>query len=246
MPFLEEALTLPWNTIGRAIDPTLLVGPDGKLHCFFVGSQWVAGAGGKKKVKANLLGHAVTDDAELVQWTVLTKDAPLLGASERAKDGVENVAVFRRRDGRFQARLLAEAHASRGWLLPIAARPHARAHAARVPRASAPPRRPPSARREQMIYSESLSNQHLAYAVSDDLYTWKDQGPLRLAVSPAEHPWLGGRYGAPYVWREPSGCFLMALMGEYSMSKTAYHQSAIGLLASDDGEVWDLAAERRQ
>ena len=132
MPFLEEALTLPWNTIGRAIDPTLLVGPDGKLHCFFVGSQWVAGAGGKKKVKANLLGHAVTDDAELVQWTVLTKDAPLLGASERAKDGVENVAVFRRRDGRFQARLLAEAHASRGWLLPIAARPHARAHAARV------------------------------------------------------------------------------------------------------------------
>lgn len=117
VPFLEEALTLPWNTIGRAIDPTLLVGPDGKLHCFFVGSQWVAGAGGKKKVKANLLGHAVTDDAELVQWTVLTKDAPLLGASERAKDGVENVAVFRRRDGRFQARLLAEAHASRGWLL---------------------------------------------------------------------------------------------------------------------------------
>ena len=145
MPFLEEALTLPWNTIGRAIDPTLLVGPDGKLHCFFVGSQWVAGAGGKKKVKANLLGHAVTDDAELVQWTVLTKDAPLLGASERAKDGVENVAVFRRRDGRFQARLLAEAHASRDWLLPIAARPHARAHAARVhARASAPlPRRPP-------------------------------------------------------------------------------------------------------
>ena len=103
----------------------------------------------------------------------------------------------------------------------------------------------PSTRREQMIYSESLSNQHLAYAVSDDLYTWEDQGPLRLAVSPAEHPWLGGRYGAPYVWREPSGCFLMALMGEYSMSKTAYHQSAIGLLASDDGEVWDLAAARR-
>ena len=102
----------------------------------------------------------------------------------------------------------------------------------------------PSTRRGQMIYSESLSNQHLAYAVSDDLYTWEDQGPLRLAVSPAEHPWLGGRYGAPFVWREPSGCFLMALMGEYSMSKTAYHQSAIGLLASDDGEVWDLAAER--
>lgn len=103
MPFLEEALTLPWNTIGRAIDPTLLVGPDGKLHCFFVGSEWVASVG-KNKVKANLLGHAVTNDPELIQWTILTKDAPLLGASERATDGVENVAVFQRRDGRFQAR----------------------------------------------------------------------------------------------------------------------------------------------
>lgn len=102
MPFLEEALTLPWNTQQRAIDPTLIVGPDGKLHCFFVGSQLVIGAQGKK-LKANLLGHAVTEDPELKQWTILTRDAPLLGASERTTDGVENVAVFKRRDGRFQA-----------------------------------------------------------------------------------------------------------------------------------------------
>ena len=102
MPFLEEALTLPWNTQQRAIDPTLIVGPDGKLHCFFVGSQLVIGAQGKK-LKANLLGHAVTEDPKLKQWTILTRDAPLLGASERTTDGVENVAVFKRRDGRFQA-----------------------------------------------------------------------------------------------------------------------------------------------
>ena len=230
MPFLEEALTLPWNTIGRAIDPTLLVGPDGKLHCFFVGSQWVASASGKKKVKANLLGHAVTNDRKLSRWTILTKDAPLLGASERAKDGVENVAVFQRRDGRFQAR-----SEGRSRVLPHRT-PHSFTRAC--------PRHPRHSHAAQMIYSESLSNQHLAYAVSDDLYTWEDRGPLKLAFSPAEHPWLGGRYGAPYVWREPSGCFLMALMGEFSM-KTAYHQSAIGLLVSDDGEGWDLAAAER-
>ena len=39
--------------------------------------------------------HAVTDDPTLKRWTVLTLDAPLLGISERAPDGVENVAVFR-------------------------------------------------------------------------------------------------------------------------------------------------------
>jgi hypothetical protein len=94
-----------------------------------------------------------------------------------------------------------------------------------------------------MIYSEGLSNQHLAHAVSSDLYAWEDRGPLRLAISPSEHAWLAGRYGAPYVWREPSGCFVMALMGEFSM-KVAYHQSAIGLLVSEDGERWELAAER--
>ena len=94
-----------------------------------------------------------------------------------------------------------------------------------------------------MIYSEGLAEQHLAYAVSSDLYEWEDRGPLPLDVSYAEHAWLAGRYGAPYVWLEPTGCFMMALMGEYSM-KVAYHQSAIGLLTSTDGERWQLAAER--
>ena len=195
-PFLEEALTLPWNTIGRTIDPTLFVGPDGKLHCFFIGSQWLPphadeGKGPRRKSKANLLGHAVTDDPELRRWEILTRERPLLGVSERAADGVENVAVFKRRDGRFQ-----------------------------------------------MIYSEGLVAQHLAYATSSDLYTWEDGGPLQLDLG--QHSWLEGRYGAPFVWRErASGCFMMSLMGEYSM-KSAYHRSAIGLLSSTDGVRWQL------
>ena len=195
-PFLEEALTLPWNTIGRTIDPTLYVGPDGKLHCFFIGSQWLPphadeGKGPLRQAKANLMGHAVTDDPELRRWKILTRERPLLGVSGRAPDGVENVAVFKRRDGRFQ-----------------------------------------------MIYSEGLAAQHLAYATSSDLYTWEDGGRVQLDLG--QHSWLKGRYGAPFVWRERSSdCFMMALMGEYSM-KTAYHRSAIGLLSSPDGVRWQL------
>ena len=105
-PFLEEALTLSWNTIGRTIDPTMFVGPDGKLHCFLIGSKWLPpladdGKGPRRKSKkANLLGHAVTDDPELRRWEILTRERPLLGVSERAADGVENVAIFKRRDNR--------------------------------------------------------------------------------------------------------------------------------------------------
>ena len=92
-----------------------------------------------------------------------------------------------------------------------------------------------------MIYSEGLANQHLAHATSPDLYTWHDRGPLQVvtAAEAAEHGWLAGRYGAPYVWRHSSSCFMMALMGEHSMS-VAYHRSAIGLLTSPDGERWSL------
>jgi hypothetical protein len=94
--FLDEAGKLPWNGLGRVIDPTLVV--DGNtLHCFFVGSAMVKTAAGKP-VRANLLGHAVTRDPKLEAWEILTKDAPVIGASERAPDGVENVTVFRTGD----------------------------------------------------------------------------------------------------------------------------------------------------
>jgi hypothetical protein len=62
-PFLQDALSLPWNGAKRAIDPTLIVDAHDRLHCFFVGSAWV-GSGDDKR-RANLLGHAVTDDVEL-------------------------------------------------------------------------------------------------------------------------------------------------------------------------------------
>lgn len=99
-PFLQEVLALPWNDARRAIDPTLVMGPDGRLHCFFVGSSHMPPRlGGARRRRINLLGHAATSDPQLRLWTILTKEAPLLGASARAPDGVENVAVFRRADG---------------------------------------------------------------------------------------------------------------------------------------------------
>ncbi|KAL1527246.1 hypothetical protein AB1Y20_015922 [Prymnesium parvum] len=202
--FLHEALRLPWNTAGRAIDPTLIVDDGGRLHCFFVGSAHLRAEGGATARRANLLGHAVTDDPSLRRWTILTRDAPLLGVSARAPDGVENVAIFRGARHKFV-----------------------------------------------MVYSEGLQSQHLAHAVSDDLISWSDQGPLRLH---AEQRWLAGRYGAPFVWREPAGgpphdegeaggawCFWMALMGEAELTT---HTSFIGLLRSSDGIEWHLLPER--
>jgi len=62
-PFLQEVLELPWNSAKRAIDPTLIVDSSDRLHCFFVGSAWV-GAGAARR-RANLLGHAVTQDPKL-------------------------------------------------------------------------------------------------------------------------------------------------------------------------------------
>jgi len=93
-PFLAEALALPWNTEHRAIDPTFVIDGD-TLHCFFVGSAQVPDPAGGKPIRANLLGHAITRDPALKDWTILTMDHPLIGTSERAPDGVENIAVFR-------------------------------------------------------------------------------------------------------------------------------------------------------
>ena len=87
---LADANQLPWNDAHRVIDPTLVVDGD-TLHCFFVGTTY-------KPSKANLLGHAITRDPKLEKWEILTKDAPLLGRSERAVDGVENVMVFKTGD----------------------------------------------------------------------------------------------------------------------------------------------------
>lgn len=95
-PFVMDARFLPWNSLKRVIDPTLVL--DGEtLHCFFVGSANVTNAAGKT-LRANLLGHALTRDPKLEQWEILSTNAPLLGVSERAPDGVENVMVFRTGD----------------------------------------------------------------------------------------------------------------------------------------------------
>ncbi len=93
---LEEAAALPWNDYKRVIDPTLVVDGD-TLHCYFVGSGKAVGPGGKE-LRANLLGHAITRDPKLEKWEILTQDKPLIGVSEEAPDGVENIMVFRTGD----------------------------------------------------------------------------------------------------------------------------------------------------
>ena len=91
--FLDEARQLPWNEQHRLIDPTLVVDGD-VLHCFFVGSAMHKGADGKAR-RANLLGHAITRDPALEKWEILSAGAPMIGVSERAPDGVENVTVYK-------------------------------------------------------------------------------------------------------------------------------------------------------
>lgn len=94
--FLAEAAELPWNTYRRVIDPSLVIEGD-TLHCYFVGSADRTDAAGKK-IRANLLGHAITRDPQLEKWEILSRTTPLLGASAGAPDGVENVMVFRTGD----------------------------------------------------------------------------------------------------------------------------------------------------
>ena len=92
--FLKEANSLPWNGLKRAIDPSFVIDGD-TLHCFFIGSATVTTGSGSAKVKANLLGHAITTDPELKKWKILTPEKPLIGTSGTAEDGIENVMVFR-------------------------------------------------------------------------------------------------------------------------------------------------------
>lgn len=183
--FLSEAADLPWNSHRRVIDPTFVLLGDA-LHCFFVGSADVTNADGRK-LRANLLGHAVTRHPKLEQWEILTHDRPLIGATPRAPDGVENIMIFR---------------TGPEWT---------------------------------MIYSEGLSSQHLALAVSQDLEKWELMGPLELRPQ----KWMARKYGAPFVWREANG-WAMILMGENSSGKTSF-----GLLTSLDGRHWDLLPERQ-
>jgi sucrose-6-phosphate hydrolase SacC (GH32 family) len=93
---LEEAAALPWNDCRRVIDPTLVV-DGGTLHCYFVGSGKTKNAKGDE-TRANLLGHAVTRDPKLEKWEIISRDEPLIGVSQEAPDGVENIMIFRTGD----------------------------------------------------------------------------------------------------------------------------------------------------
>ncbi len=88
VPFLPEALELPWNKAKRVIDPCFVRDGD-RLHCFFVGTDRETWG-----FPVNLVGHAFTEDMTLMHWTITTTDAPLIGVGERNTDGAENVTVY--------------------------------------------------------------------------------------------------------------------------------------------------------
>lgn len=178
-PFLKEAMGLPWNDAQRVIDATLVVEGD-TLHCWFVGSTMTP------PPRANLLGHALTRDPKLETWEILTPDAPLLGRSDRAPDGVENVMVYRTGDQ---------------WT---------------------------------MLFSRGLRDQHLAWATSSDLRSWKVGGE----VDVPRQEWMAARYGAPFVWPEGDG-WAMILMGENKQGRTTF-----GLFTSPDGLCWTGLPEK--
>jgi len=85
-----------------------------------------------------------------------------------------------------------------------------------------------------MIYSEGLKNQHLAYAISDDLYNWEFKGKIHIP----SQKWFYTRYGAPYVWKDDDK-FFMILMGEDIQNRTTF-----GLLHSKDGINWSILSEK--
>jgi len=182
--FLEDAAQLPWNGLRRVIDPSFVVDGD-VLHCYFVGSA-VHSDGNGNNLRANLLGHARTRDPKLEHWEILTRAAPLIGWSDRAPDGVENVMVFRTGDH---------------W---------------------------------SMIYSEGLASQHLALATSEDLVSWKLEGPLEIP----RQRWTTRKFGAPFVWRDDSQ-WLMILMGTNDQDRMTF-----GLLKSADGRRWSPLPEQ--
>ena len=185
IPVLEEVIDLPWNGKRRAIDISMTADGD-TLHAWFVGNA-ESGCTDPKR-QGNLLGHAMTQDPDLKDWTITSVDQPLIENYDRAPDGVENVVVYR---------------ALGRWV---------------------------------MMLSEGIANQHLGYAVSDDLIEWeiKDEVPVE------EQHWLSYRYGAPFVWQEPDGRYVMLLMGEESED----NRSSLGLLHSDDGIHWSVLPER--
>lgn len=90
---LEEARELPWNSYGRAIDPTFVVENE-RIWCFFTAS--VPGGGGRGR--ANAIGLAYSTDPELSRWEIVSANGPIISPTPEIPDGVENLTVYRRKD----------------------------------------------------------------------------------------------------------------------------------------------------
>ena len=91
-PLLPEVGALPWNILRRAIDPHFWVEGD-TLHCFFTGAAPNSGETQDRLGRYNMVGQAVTQDPSLQNWTILTREKPLIGETPEGPDGVENIAI---------------------------------------------------------------------------------------------------------------------------------------------------------
>lgn len=67
------------------IDPTLVVDSNGLLHCFFIGTINLD-TGSEESRRANVLGHAVTEDGNLVDWNIDPQPLKVVCPSSRACD----------------------------------------------------------------------------------------------------------------------------------------------------------------
>jgi hypothetical protein len=207
-PFLSEALSVRWNSYGRAIDPTIVV-HDEQAYCFFTGSLNVDGR------RANVVGLAVTEDPDLQEWEILSKDAPLIQPSERYPDGAENLTIYPAE---------AEAASPEDAMKDDAVIDDAMIHEA-DPDAGAN-------RRWIMIYSAGLKKQRLAGMWSADLRNWHDPAPIELEPQ----WWCERRIGAPCTFTV-EGELAMLVMGT---EEVAGRRTRLGIARRSAAGQWYL------
>lgn len=212
--FLAEVNSLPWNTRGRAIDPSFVVDGD-TLHCFFVGSCWQPDADSlpANAIRhANLVGQAITRDPDLKEWEIITPTTPLLGITPEAPDGSENVMVFR--TGELWTMIYSEGLAEQHLALAQS----------------------PDLRRWQRLGRLDLPVQSWMASRYGAPFVWREL-PLPLRARQGRG---SAKRGLPdgSAKRGPEGWW-MILMGEDHA-----HRTTLGLLTSSDGLNWDLLPER--
>eukprot|EP01062_Namystynia_karyoxenos_P075165 TRINITY_DN72377_c0_g1_i1.p1 TRINITY_DN72377_c0_g1~~TRINITY_DN72377_c0_g1_i1.p1 ORF type:complete len:368 (+),score=102.88 TRINITY_DN72377_c0_g1_i1:69-1106(+) len=185
VPFLTAAAALPWNTVGRVIDPCLAVAEDGTLCCFFAGCSIDGG-------KANLVGTAEVTAGSSVddwEWRITTPDAPIFGR-EVDPEGAENLCVL-------------PSAAAGGWVMLLSAGSPTHQH---VLRAGAPALRGPwRVLSEQPLDFPCLRHQWMGapHKKHGAPSAWREEGGRIAALIQGEA--ADGRTAFGLVWSDDEG-----------------------------------------